>query len=675
MSYTSDSMPSFQWPYTLSPHDSGMVIEDVWPTLFFGTERLEEIQRKHASLPWAQRAVAQMIQEADAVIQRPPQVPIEQVGWRHDFYSHRTGEHLVYDPESPNRFYDPWDGSFHTSEAQRRAWVLLTHERTFRIMRSLGFLYGLTGEERYAEWVVVGLRSAVEMFQRDDLRNEDREGALYFQPLYDAQILLLLADAYALTRESPAYRDRLHSHIVRYIFEGGIPYQIRFFEKTGTHNMTCYVAAALARVGQLLARSDWIEMGLNDPQGGLMALLQNGLRSDDQGQVDGFWFEGTQFYHFYSLCPLVALFEMSSNRNHLAADVRARFERMFEAPLKLADPEGQLLCLGDLAAPKGMHLSLYRHLYEYAAGQLDNEKYGPVLSAIYTSGIPRNSLCALAYGPDTLPSSKRPKRSGLLRSTGIGVFQGSTKEGDFYAYFKAGKHGAGHDHADKLSIGLHALGQVIATDLGTAGYAIRDFREYCRSTFGHNTLIVDERDQSQVERASLQYSVRQARGIVEDAYEGVRLERRLRFDPPFLFVEDRCVSEEPHRYGWVFHAYGSLSTQCDREHNALGLPPIPEEGPFAWFTNRWTMTIDGVLCADWRVSDHVWLRLLIMSDGPFEATLGRTPGHPIPDDQGTVLLRAPGPKRSFQAVFEVHRGTPSLDGWSEAFFDWTQDYS
>ena len=44
---------TFQWPYTLSPYDSGLVIEDVWPTIFFGAERLKEIRRKTDVLQWA----------------------------------------------------------------------------------------------------------------------------------------------------------------------------------------------------------------------------------------------------------------------------------------------------------------------------------------------------------------------------------------------------------------------------------------------------------------------------------------------------------------------------------------------------------------------------------------------------------------------------------------------
>ena len=90
----------------------------------------------------------------------------------------------------------------------------------------------------------------------------------------------------------------------------------------------------------------------------------------------------------------------------------------------------------------------------------------------------------------------------------------------------------------------------------------------------------------------------------------------------------------------------------------LDLPPLPTEGPFAWFTERRTLWTTGPLCIDWRVAERVWLRLQVASDGPLEVTAGLGPGNPIPDRLGTVYLRAEGKRRSFRSLLEVHRGFP-----------------
>ena len=106
-------------PYTLSPYDRGLVIEDVWPTIFFGDEVIPEIKRKAAKLPWARQALELMAKEAAMVMPKPPALPVQRAGWRHDFYSRVTAEHLLYDPDSQTRFLDPSTGVYEFDEAQR----------------------------------------------------------------------------------------------------------------------------------------------------------------------------------------------------------------------------------------------------------------------------------------------------------------------------------------------------------------------------------------------------------------------------------------------------------------------------------------------------------------------------------------------------------------------------
>ena len=86
-------------------------------------------------------------------------------------------------------------------------------------------LYALTGDERYGAWVAEGLRRAVAVFRRDDLREGNAHRALYFQPLYDSQVLLLLANACSLIRESPSYSPSLHDEIVAAVFDAAMPYR------------------------------------------------------------------------------------------------------------------------------------------------------------------------------------------------------------------------------------------------------------------------------------------------------------------------------------------------------------------------------------------------------------------------------------------------------------------
>jgi hypothetical protein len=56
---------------------------------------------------------------------------------------------------------------------------------------------------------------------------------------------------------------------------------------------------------------------------------------------------------------------------------------------------------------------------------------------------------------------------------------------------------AAHAHADALSFTLSVGGQPILVDPGTFSYSTMPWRHYFRSTAAHNTVVVDDRDQSE----------------------------------------------------------------------------------------------------------------------------------------------------------------------------------
>lgn len=647
-------------PYTLSPYDKGWIIEDAWPTIFYGEEVVPEIKRKCDRLPWARKAIELMKREAEIAVKTPPMMPMEPVGWRHDFYSRLTAEHLLHDPSKPDEYLDPLTGKYEHDDAQRKAWALLTHERTYRMMRSLGILYRVTGEDRHASWVIDGLRKAAEYCTHEEFA---RAGALWFQPLYDAAELTLLANAYSLVRKHPSLTAEDHKRIREDIFEKWMPGQIAFLKAHPTHNMACYVSAALAYSGEVLDRPDWTGIGLGD-ETGMTAQLKNGLKADTDGKVDGFWFEGTMFYHFYSMCPLVTLWETDKRNNGKLTkdtDLQARFTATFAAPAALVDEKLRLPTVGDLAAPRVANLAAYRHLYEYAAGKLDPERFGPILASIYAiSKAPRADLTALAFGLDDLPKPTGvPTGHTVLRPTDIGVFR-TGKPHPMQLTFRCGHYMSGHDHPDRLQIGLSAFGELITPDLGTPGYSLHAAtHNYFRTTLAHNTLFADEGEQTG--DATLEWEpnseVPRARGAIVGK-DGITYRRTVFFDAPYVVLLDEYESDAEHRFGWVYHAYGDVKLTSKLAAGAIA-PPLPTEKHFSLFTDRRTGICPDVLQADWKVSDTTRLSLTTISDGDFEVTSGNTIGQPWPDTLGCILLRAKGRTRCFATLLEPYQGRPS----------------
>jgi hypothetical protein len=103
---------------------------------------------------------------------------------------------------------------------------------------------------------------------------------------------------------------------------------------------------------------------------------------------------------------------------------------------------------------------------------------------------------------DAIPAAARPAcraRPGALAASGIYAMTslGPPVAQLFIDAGEQGAQGAGHGHADALSVQLAAGGRMWLTDPGTCAYVGDDAaREAFRGTRAHNTMTVDGRDQA-----------------------------------------------------------------------------------------------------------------------------------------------------------------------------------
>lgn len=158
-------------------------------------------------------------------------------------------------------------------------------------------------------------------------------------------------------------------------------------------------------------------------------------------------------------------------------------------------------------------------------------------------------LGAALFGDESLAGGEFPDEAAwLLGRPGLERFQAlrpapapvsvSFPEGGFHVLrgagavvtVSAGRQGqggvGGHSHNDKLSFELHLGGQPVIVDPGTGTYT-RDaaLRNAFRSTAAHNTLQVDDREQSALVPARLFALPESARARVEVFQPGVELDR------------------------------------------------------------------------------------------------------------------------------------------------------
>jgi hypothetical protein len=133
---------------------------------------------------------------------------------------------------------------------------------------------------------------------------------------------------------------------------------------------------------------------------------------------------------------------------------------------------------------------------------------------------------------------------------------------------------AAHGHADALGITLRAFGRDVLVDPGTYDYfRYPAWRDYFRSTRAHNTIAVDDRDQSAMQgpfmwgqRAHsrcLEWTAEATRARVVGEHDGyarlsdpVLHRRALEMDARTrtFDITDRLLMDRPHRVALFFHA-------------------------------------------------------------------------------------------------------------------------
>ncbi len=192
-----------------------------------------------------------------------------------------------------------------------------------------------------------------------------------------------------------------------------------------------------------------------------------------------------------------------------------------------------------------------------------------------------------------------PLHSRALPESGWYLLQQGTRGGAdrISVLFDCGPLGFGslaaHGHADALSVVVRAFGDDLLVDPGTYDYfTYPQWRAYFRSTAAHNTVVVDDRDQSQMlgpflwgrraEARLVEWSPDRDGGVVVGEHDGYthlpdpvvhRRRVELAGRPATLTIEDTLIARGEHAYRQCWHLGESCTVRRLDDHRfVLELP-------------------------------------------------------------------------------------------------------
>ncbi|MFG6114178.1 heparinase II/III family protein [Halobacillus sp. MO56] len=213
---------------------------------------------------------------------------------------------------------------------------------------------------------------------------------------------------------------------------------------------------------------------------------------------DGSQYENSTSYQVMTAKDyLEVLVYANKNNISLPKELSIYTEKMLDYIIALIKPDKSLPLLNDAVKDYPINANellavgavfFNRKDFKFAAGEV---------TPYYLLKIFGNDgLDILRSMPESTPNYK----SLLLEGSNYGVMRSGWENGSSYFLFDAGdigpEHNAGHAHADSLSIFLHANNEDIFVDPGTYEYKAGQKRDYYRSTQSHNTIEIENEDQT-----------------------------------------------------------------------------------------------------------------------------------------------------------------------------------
>lgn len=401
-----------------------------------------------------------------------------------------------YDPVSGHRsprlhwsLIDPLDAA--AVGDSKVIWELNRHQWLVR----LGQAYLLDGDARYAEVFTATIRDWMK-------HNPPGIGINWASSLEVAMRLIAWSWALALFRDSDALTREQQADIRAWIGIHAAHVETYLSHTFSPNTHLTGEALGLYYAGTVFPELD---AGGQWRRRGREILLRELPR---QVHDDGVYFEQSTCYQRYTLEIYLHFILLARiNGEYLPGEVAGRVQALADWLVAVQCPDGSMPRIGDEDGGSLLPLAAretddFRGVFAVAAAVFRRADYawaarGEAAEVFWLLG--RRGLRALE---ELAPRPPRGPVSRYFPKGGYAVMRDSWRRDAHQLIFDTGPlgcpHSAGHGHADLLSVQCASFGHPVLVDAGTYCYTANpQWRTYLRSTFAHNTAVVDGAGQAE----------------------------------------------------------------------------------------------------------------------------------------------------------------------------------
>lgn len=524
-----------------------------------------------------QAAILKIQKEVDAFAKDFNDDPKKTSEWGHSYFCDYDGGRLIFDITKPHTHKCSVCGKEFSNELYDGVWVYFYRNQAILTIWKAAGVYAYTKNKKYLDIIKSIMGFYAENYTKFVIHNKERGrfdsyetmkwgcGRILPQGLNESIITIRMIQALELVKDDldQAFLDFVYEHLFKEIYHLLKP------QVNAIHNIRCWNNCAIGLIGLFFQDKEMIEFAFEGPFN-IRKQIQEGVTSD------GFWYEGSIHYNFFTLEGITPLLLFSEIYNYdFGKEEKEIIKKMFINAYHYAF-DNQYFPNPNDGWPS-INLKTYSYIYHMAAKVFgEDSEIGNLLKNIENSSLPRTTLpLSKPYYIDNEIAYER-----LLLNTDFDLnhytrVEHETKNfpksnfailraGGMNAFVKYGLNGPSHAHPDLINLEIMYKNHRISRDLSNPGYVARLCSEWHKTSLAHNTVIRNgENVLSRDPGITLEYDSTHILCEADNTYPGVNYVRDVKITPNIL--EDTFIvhAEEEAVFDYVFHLESEIHLEND----------------------------------------------------------------------------------------------------------------
>ncbi|MBS1476700.1 MAG: heparinase II/III family protein [Acholeplasmatales bacterium] len=573
--------------------------------------------------------------------------------WGHYYFCNYDGGRLIYDRKNPKSHKCEICGKDYTDEVYDGVWTYFYRNEAILTAWKAAALYAYDKNPNYLDILMEIIGFYAKNYTKFVIHNKERDrflniddmkwgcGRIMPQGLNESIITIRMIQALEIVKSDlpKSFLDEIYHSMFREIFKLLKP------QVNQIHNIRCWNNSAIAVMGFFFNDKEMIDFVFNGEY--------NIIRQIKEGVTkDGFWYEGSIHYNFFTLEGITPTLLFASIYNYdFDPEAKAIVRNMFVSAYNYAFTNLYLPNPND--GWPSINLKTYSYIYSVAAKVFSSDKeIVNILKIILNNKYPRTTLplskpyyinneiafeqLLLNTDMDIHNYSIIPQKTLNFSMSSFGMIRNENMN----VFVKYGLNGPSHAHPDIINIEVMYKDGMISRDISNAGYISLLCNEWHRRSLAHNTVIMNGLDiTSRSTGKTLKYSKEHIICEALNVYDGVDEIREIKLLKNGFSDIVQIKSANDGVFDYVFHLENDINLAISNDFISSSLGFKENGYQYVKDVMKYNKKTDVLTLEAKRSNQNIAIDLDLKDH---ELYVAKTMDNPVNKERTTIIIRGNG---------------------------------